>query len=114
MLPKEFRLTGERNFKRVYQKGEFWQGKFLKIISLPSRFSSPRFGFVISTKALALASGRNLLKRKLRHKALEYLKEAAGAPSFDVIVLAKRGIKKEEFTAIIAELEQWLKKSFLA
>ncbi|MBI2588503.1 ribonuclease P protein component [Candidatus Berkelbacteria bacterium] len=112
MLPGKFRLLGEKNFKRVYQKGHTWQGRFLRIAFLRKLSLPPRFGFVISAKALSAASARNLLKRKLRHRVGDYLKKNSPLPPFDVVVGVRRGIKKEHFGQAVEELEQWLKKFF--
>lgn len=66
MLPKENRLNNERDFKRVYQKGQKFSGSFFYGKSLANRAGNPRFGIVISAKISKSAVVRNKIKRQIR------------------------------------------------
>lgn len=66
MLPKESRLTEDKDFSLIYKKGQRISGNILRISILRTNQNTARFGFVIAKKDLPLAVARNRVKRVLR------------------------------------------------
>lgn len=106
MLPREKRLSKEKDFKRVYQKGSFFSLGEFSINFLPNKTHVSRLGFVISKKVAAKATARNKIKRKFQAAAHSLY---ANLPSgYDVVVTVKHGAEKLEFS----EIEKGVKKAF--
>lgn len=108
MLPKRNRLSGEAVFKKIYQKGQIIHGRWFSLKWLENRQGYPRFGIVISKKAAALATARNLLKRKISAKIVSLLKKDE-VRGLDVIILI-RPIQKDQFNAASEAILEQLKK----
>src|SRR3989304_1178469 len=66
MLKKQFRITDSRDFERIYKKGKFQNGKYLKVNILENRRDFARAAVVISKKNEKSAVKRNEVKRKIR------------------------------------------------
>lgn len=76
----------ERDFKRVYQKGQKFSGSFFYGKFLNNRLPAPRFGIVVSLKVSKSAVLRNKIKRQIRAAILEFLKENKILPGRDIII----------------------------
>ena len=113
MLKKQFRITDSRDFERIYKKGKFQNGKYLKVNVLENRRDFARAAVVISKKAEKSAVKRNEVKRKVREAVriaypelengkdlvINIKKEAVGKKFEDLKkdlleILDKLGIKK--------------------
>jgi len=97
MLPKNQRLTSEKDFKRVYQKGSFFSANLFNVNYLPNRLPLSRLGVVVTKKVASKSVERNLLKRRCREVARKIYTEIPSG--FDVIIVIKekaKGIKFEE------------------
>lgn len=106
MLPREKRLTKERDYKRVYQKGSFFSAGFFNVKALKNNLSYSRIGIVVTKKAAPKATDRNKIKRQLRALSLKlYQLLPVG---FDVVITVSKGVEAPEFN----KLEQALKKVF--
>ncbi|EKD56017.1 MAG: hypothetical protein ACD_58C00317G0009 [uncultured bacterium] len=67
MLAKNNRLTKDRDFKRVWAKGNTFKGNFIYIKFNQNTTNQNRFGVVISKKNVAHAVDRNKVKRRMRY-----------------------------------------------
>ena len=90
MLPKAYRVRKNSEFTKIYQDSE------LKI------------GFSVSKKN-GKAHERNLIKRRLRAAAKEYLTEISRG--YDLVFLARAPIKKANYQEIKRDMSYLLKKS---
>lgn len=102
MLPKKLRITNERDFKRVYQKGSFFSVNLFSLNYLPNKMPHTRLGVVITKKVAAKSVERNLLKRRFREAARKIYTEIPSG--FDVIIVIKEKAKGVKFEEIEKEL----------
>ena len=112
MLPKEYRLTNEVDFKKVYGKRN---SAFLPSLSLrylqKRKGENSRFGFVISTKIYKKSVDRNLLKRRMRaiiSKNIENIQSG-----YDYILSARPGVKGKKYTEIEGDIVKLFRKTRL-
>jgi ribonuclease P protein component len=87
MLPREHRLTAERDFSRIFSKGRSFFGPGLMMRMARGAGGPTRFGFVVSTKVSKRAVKRNVIKRRMREAARSFL--PAVAPGHDIVFIAK-------------------------
>jgi len=65
-LAQGARITKARDYAHIFQKGMRSQGKFWKLIAIPSGQENSRLGLAISKKICKRAVDRNLFKRIAR------------------------------------------------
>ncbi|SRR3989339_129323 len=66
MLTPKFRLTGQKTFKQIYQKGKKDYSGFFRICYQKNDLKYSRFSIVVSLKVSKLATKRNSIKRQTR------------------------------------------------
>lgn len=110
MLPRAHRLSEKKDFKRLSAQGKTINLRWFRLKWLENPLGRPRFGIVISKKAVGLATSRNLLKRKLSNAIAGFLKNK-NLPRLDLI-LSVRPIEKKDFKEAVLELEEALKRLF--
>lgn len=111
MLPKENRLKLDKDFKRVYKKGEFFATKLIHFKYLKTNLPHTRVGFVVGLKVYKKAYKRNLLKRRMRavfNLNLDKIKHG-----FDIVVIAKPGSADMEYGEIEKNIKYFLEKTRL-
>ena len=112
MLPKNYRLTNEGDFKRVYEEK---RSIFLPSLSLrylaKEKNEGSRFGFVVSAKVYKKSTERNLLKRRMRAIVKKNLPDIS--PGYDYIISARPKIKNKTFKEIEEEIKKLFEKSHL-
>lgn len=92
MLPRPYRLTKKAEIERVFRRGRSFFTGILGVKAAQSDRKLSRFAIVVSTKVAKKATARNRLKRQLRE--IIRLMRADVATGYDVVVLARDGIKK--------------------
>ena len=65
-LVQSARITNARDYTHIFQQGTSSQGKFWKLIAIPSGQANSRLGLAISKKICKRAVDRNLFKRIAR------------------------------------------------
>ncbi|PKL72081.1 ribonuclease P protein component [Candidatus Kuenenbacteria bacterium HGW-Kuenenbacteria-1] len=106
MLPKQYRLTKDRDFKFIFRKGRnCFKGEF-GIKFLKNNLDVSRFGFVVSNKIAKKANKRNLIKRRLREIIRKNLSNIE--VGLDVMIMARLEIKKLNFFELKEKLERTL------
>ena len=108
MLPKENRITKDKEFQKVYRKGEFFGTKLIHFKYMRNNLPNTRVGFVIGKKVHKSAVRRNLLKRRMR--AVFRLNLAKIKPGYDIAVIAKPGAIELDYEEIEKNLLFALKK----
>lgn len=111
MLPKVYRLVGQKNFKKIATEGVSIFLKELGLKYLANGTDNSRFAFVVSTQIDKKATVRNKIKRRLReiiHQRLLKIK-----PGFDLMFLTRPAIKSLEFQELSKLVEQLLLKAKL-
>lgn len=111
MLPREYKLKKESDFKKVFKQGKYCQQQFVKIKILKNDLAINRFGFLVGLKISKKAVQRNKIKRRLEEIIrLNLSKMKSG---FDVIISVDPEIKEENYQAIEENLIGLFKKAEL-
>lgn len=108
MLPKQQRITSEKDFKRVYQKGSFFSAPLFNVNFLSNRLSFARLGIVINKKTEPKAVKRNKLKRQFREVARKIYHELPAG--YDFVINIKAKAEKTDYNQIKAGLEAFKEK----
>lgn len=111
MLPKKYRLTGQKNFKLIATKGKTLFLKELGIKWLPNKLKHSCFAFIVSTQIDKKAVMRNKIKRRLCEIIHHRLKEIK--PGFGVLIIARHDIKNLRFQPLKEKLENLLRRAKL-
>lgn len=133
MLPKQYRLQDYQEVEKVKKEGKLYQTPLFGLLvlsraeglvlntsaklgvnpveRLSSRFSFPRFAFIISTKISKKATQRNRAKRVLSEAVRGLLPKLKF--SFDAVFLGKKSLIGKSFSEIQAEVEKVFRKSGL-
>lgn len=112
-LPKREKLRKPREFRRVYETGKRFEGRFMTVFIVPSETGFQRFGVTASKKAIGNAVARNRAKRLLRETFRLSKSEFDGlATKFDWVLNARRSLLRtklenplEEFRQIVAKVK---------
>lgn len=102
MLPKQFRLTQDREISAVLRRGRRKSTNNLSVICAASRYPVPRFGFLVSKKVSNKANQRNLAKRRLRHIVGKRLQDFH--PGYDCVLVARPKILQTDYQDLEREL----------
>lgn len=108
MLPKNNRLTKNKEFEQVFQAGKSYFGKLIGVKTIKNGMEISRFGFLVANKISKKATVRNLIKRRLR--AIIQLNLNNIAKGYDCVILTQPAIKDQEYSTIENELVMALKK----
>jgi ribonuclease P protein component len=103
-------IKKNEEFQNIFRKGHSIQGRYLVVYFLRNHFDHNRFGFCSGSK-LGTAVRRNRFKRLLREAARSV------APftltGWDLILVARGGIKSADLSSIIHEYKQILVRADL-
>ncbi len=108
MLPKQYRLVRDRDFKIIFQKGQSFFVKEFGIKGLKNNLNVSRFGFIISNKIAKKANKRNLIKRRLREIIRKNLPNIN--KGVDFLIIARPEIKGLKFQETKEKIEGVLKR----
>lgn len=109
MLPKEYRLRRNSDFRRIYrQQGKSYSTKYLVLYPKKNKLLVSRIGFSVSKK-IGKAHVRNYYKRRLREISRHYFN--AILPGYDLIFLARVAINEADFHQLQKDMKYLLKKS---
>jgi len=108
MLAKSNRLTRSQDFKNVFDHGQSGYNQILGLKAVKNNLTTSRFGIIISTKISKAAVIRNQIKRRIREIVKVELKKFNN--SYDIVIIARPGIKECNFEAIKKNLLVYFKK----
>ena len=106
MFKKENRLTKQKDFDNVFNKGRSVFNKVLGLKFTNNDLDVNRFGVIVSNKISKKAVERNKIKRRIREvlkKENPILKQG-----YDIVIIALAEVKDKEYK----DLEQILKEKF--
>jgi len=111
MLPKEYKLKKDNDFKRVFEKGRYSQSDVVKIKFLKNNLKISRFAFLVGLKTSKKAATRNAIRRKMEE--IIRLKINQIKIGFDVAVMVNPEISKKDYHEIEESLIVLLQKADL-
>ncbi len=111
MLAKEFRLTKEKDFDKIWKKGRSFFIKEMGIKFLTNNLNCSRFGFIIPNKAVKQAVDRNKIKRRLRE--IIRLKLSLVKKGIDCVILVRQDIKALSYQDLEERVDFMLYKARL-
>lgn len=107
MLPKEKRISLEKDFKRAYQKGSFFATPLFHVNYLVNNLGFSRLGIVISKKIEPKSVKRNQIKRKFREASRQLYDLLP--KGYDFVINVKKSALDADFSEIKQELEKFAK-----
>ncbi|MFC1701102.1 ribonuclease P protein component [Patescibacteria group bacterium] len=111
MLPRKYKLKKKTDFKKVFDKGKYYQGRFISLKILKNDLEISRFGFIVGLKISKKAVDRNRIKRRLENTVQIIQKRIKFG--FDVVVMVRPEIIEKKYTEIKENLLDLFKKSGL-
>ena len=110
-LPKDERLRKPKEFRRVYENGKRFDGRFMSVFIMPSENFVQRVGFTASKKISNKAHDRNRCKRLLRETFRLSRAELDVLDSkFDWVLNARRSLLSVKLEKPLEEFRQILQK----
>lgn len=110
MVSKEYRLSGKKNFEKVFQEGKIIQAETFGLAYLNRGDGEvSRFGFIVSTKVSKLAVQRNRVKRALS-EAVRFLTSKI-EKGYNIVFLAKGKSMKVSTDEMMREVGTSLNKA---
>ena len=85
---KNEHIIKTKDFRRAYKEGASFRKKALVLYVVPNSGRTNRFGFVVSSRAVKLATRRNRIKRLLREAARKIKKDMK--QGYDIVIIVKR------------------------
>ena len=111
MLPRQYRLTKNKDFARVAKQGKIIFGYVLGLKYIKNNLDYSRFGIVVSLKVSKKAVIRNRIKRRIRAILKENLFNIV--QGYDFMILTKSGIEVLDYSQIKNKLLKLLQKQNL-
>ncbi|MCD6149424.1 ribonuclease P protein component [bacterium] len=102
MLPKKYRLTGKKDFEKVFKFGQGRHAKILGIKFAKNNLGNSRFGFIVSKKVSPKAVVRNKIKRQAREIIQSNLSDIKNG--LDVVIVCHPGITEKNYQEIEKEI----------
>ena len=120
-LPKSARLAKPAEFRRVYEQGKRFEGRFMTVFILPNDRKFHRLGVTATKKAIGKAHDRNRAKRLLREAfRLSPAELGVLGEKSDWVLNARRSLLRvrldkplTEFRAIIERVKESRKQELL-
>ncbi len=106
MLVKKFRLTKDKDFKKVFKLGKSFSSRMFKVKTSINGFKFNRYGIVISTKVSKKAVVRNKLKRQIRTIIKNFDKEINNG--VDLVIIVSPATLNQKYAFIKSEIERSL------
>lgn len=110
-LPKENRLRKPGEFRRVYENGKRFEGRFITVFIKPSETAFQRLGITASKKISTKAHDRNRAKRLLREAfRLSRAELNELDTKFDWVLNARRSLLRVKLEKPLEEFRQIITK----
>ena len=110
MLRSENRLKKRKEFAYLYNNGKACHSPHITMVYLPTRNRKLKVGFSVAKK-IGKAHTRNLVKRRMRVVAREYIDRLPD--NHNIVFIAKAGIENITYADIRAQMGIVIAKSGL-
>ncbi len=110
MLEKKYRIHQEMQYKRIFSGGKKQVGRYMVLIFMPNGLDYSRAG-IITSKKVGKAHERNFARRRMRAFIREYFSSIK--EGYDMVFIARAGIKAADFAAVVKDFTILLKKGRL-
>lgn len=110
MLPRQYRLTTDSDFKQIFSKGRSINGNlFTFFIEQTNKNTASQFGIIVSNKVSKKAVDRNSIKRKVR----DFLQKNIIPTDlgYKCVIVAKKSSLKQNKENIWKDLESIFSKT---
>ena len=107
-MQTKLRLRGDKKFDEIHQTGRSLADQFLVIRTLPNCRGNTRFGILISKRI-----GNSVTRNKLRRRLREILRQNKLCVGWDIVLIARKGIEKIDFTECKKSVNNLLQRSDL-
>lgn len=107
MLPKPHRLLADKDFQKIWKRGQSFYTKNLGFKVLANSLNVSRFGISVGTKVSKHATERNLLKRQIREIIRPKIKKIA--PGYDVVIAILPAALGKKYAELEKEVNAGLK-----
>lgn len=112
-MRKAYRVKSEKDFQRVFKKGNSKANRQFVIYQLPKKGQTHfRVGISVGKK-IGNAVTRNQIKRRIRHALMELDREYIINKEIDFIVIARNPVRNMDFHEIKSSLTHVLSLSKL-
>ena len=111
MLPTKYRLTKEKDFKRVNASGKSFFSPYFRLRFAPNNLDFSRFAVVVSNKVSKKAVERNRLKRQF--KDILRLARLKIKPGFDIVFFIKDSSLNKDYDQFLGAVTKILEKAEL-
>lgn len=110
MLPKEARLRKNGEFRRIYDRGKKYNGRYMLLFVVKSEAENNRYGIVASKKV-----GKAVVRNRSRRQIREIIRAERGniAPGNDIILVIKSSAVRAEFTDLQQDFVSLCRKARL-
>ncbi len=104
MLAKQYRLSKEKDFEKVFKRGRANYTGQIGVKTIANQFRHNRFGIIVSAKVSKKATERNRIKRRIRQALRQLDKKLIGG--YDVVIIALPGLLNLDYQAVKGGLER--------
>lgn len=102
MIPKEYKLKKENDFKKVFNKGKYYQSGLVSLKILKNNLQKNRFACAVGLKVSKKATQRNKIKRRIEEIIRTDLGELK--QGFDIVIMVNPKIVEKDYSEIKKEL----------
>ena len=104
------RLAASDDFQRARREGQSWAARAIVLRAVPNSLDRTRFGFAVG-KRIGKATVRNRIRRLMREAIRHRVSDIA--PGWDVVLIAREGIRDTSFVMVDRMVEQLLRRASL-
>ena len=108
MLKSENRLKKRKEFTYIYNNGKALHAPNITMVYIPTKNRKLKIGFSVAKK-IGKAHTRNLVKRRMRVVAREYIGKLPD--NYNIVFIAKVGVETLTLGNIRSQMESLMSKS---
>ena len=110
MLEKKYRIHQEMQYKKIFSGGKKLVGRYMVLLYMRNGLDFSRIG-IITSKKVGKAHERNFARRRMRAFSRENFSSIK--EGYDMVLIARAGIKAADYAAAVKDFTKLLKKGRL-